>query len=302
MTDAENPERTRGNTGPMDQGVARGDYLETWAHYSEGDIAYLIRQTQGYIVFLDRDGYLEWETTPEFDRTETEAEGFDLESQNEIHHGIAIIEAIPCDGLLKSTRTQFKRLLGEALVFSFDADYSGARRMLESARSYIQARGEETSRDWHLTASIAAAAGSITVGIAAWIWRESFWAQLGVTAHTLTLAAVAGAVGGLLSVILRAGDLRLDFSAGRRLHYVEGASRICVGAISGLLVALGIKSGLILSVADKSESLFQVILFFAMISGTSERFVKSIVSNFDDTLNRSDDSRQIAARRDSNET
>jgi hypothetical protein len=58
----------------------------------------------------------------------------------------------------------------------------------------------------------------------------------------LSVAAAAGSCGALLSVIWRSGQLKFDSSAGEILHYLEGASRILAGALSGVLVALAVKS------------------------------------------------------------
>jgi len=57
----------RGETEASDGGDVegkRGDYAERWAHLQ---YSYLIYLEHDFIVFLDKDDGLDWETSPEYD-------------------------------------------------------------------------------------------------------------------------------------------------------------------------------------------------------------------------------------------
>jgi hypothetical protein len=85
-------------------------------------------------------------------------------------------------------------------------------------------------------------------------------------------------MGALLSVITRSGTLRFDCSAGRSLHHIEAASRICAGVLSGVLIALAVESGLVLGPLLASANRVTILLVAAFAAGTTERFAPSIIS------------------------
>jgi len=254
----------------------RGDYNHIWGHIQTH---FLIRVTESYIIFLDKDEDIEWQTTVAYDQQPPP----DEKKHNSILSDEAVIECSPSSGLSIETKRQFKRLLGEALACSFEHDYQNARRLLREAESFIRARSEETSRRWYLSASAVMAAAMIVIGILIWIFREYFVVLLTVDGLRLSLAAVAGSAGALLSVIWRSGKLKFDCSAGRELHYLEGASRIWAGGLSGILAALAVKSEFILAPLTRGENTPTVILLTAFAAGAGERLATSIISKFDTT-------------------
>ena len=256
----------------------RGDYAEKWAHHSVG---YLVASTRDYIVYLDQDGYIDWESTPDYDAALEGSGAYKLEMRNLVLSEAALLEVSPCEGLTEVMQRQFKRLIGESLVCSLEFDYSGAQKMLVAARQFIRARSEEISRDWYLTASFFASAPFALVGASAWLFRRQVASVIGLDGLWLLLATVAGASGALLSVISRAGRLNFDSSAGKRLHFLEGRSRIAAGAISGLLVALAVRSEIILSSLTHEHMLHAIMILAAMAAGAGERLAPSIISRFD---------------------
>ena len=240
----------------------------------------LILSTKEYIVFIDQEGDVDWETNPDFDEETLKDPLYNLQKQNSILNGEASLEATPTGSFDKPTRLSFKRLLGEAIARSFDYDYEGAEEMLASASQYIRARSEEKSRFWYLSASFLMAAVFLIVGIAFWTFREQVSQVLSPSRTFLALASVAGAMGALLSVIWRSGSLQFDASAGRNLHYLEATSRIWAGALSGFLVASAVKCDLILTAFSRDGNLQGVMMLAAFAAGTSERLAGSIISKF----------------------
>jgi hypothetical protein len=257
----------------------RGDYSDNWDHIKT---SVLIRSTSDYIVFLDADGDLDWETSIIYDESEEKNPQFDVAKSNSILTDAALLEATPCEGIDAATCRNFRRIIGEALVCSLEFDYTGARKALISARDYIRARSEETSRKWYLSAAFMSAAPAAVFGAFVWVAREHVAVALGSTGLWMTLAFSAGAVGALFSVITRTGTLKFDSSAGKRLHTLEGASRIVAGAISGTLVALAVRSGVILaSLARDERQLHVLMMLAALAAGAGERLAASIISKFD---------------------
>jgi hypothetical protein len=256
----------------------RGDYIDIWRHIAP---LVLVISTRDYIVFIDKEGDVDWETTVGYDANAAESPDYSREKRNAILNEAAFLETTPCDGLTLPSKLQFKRLIGEAIARGFDHDYEGARKVLASAAQFIRSRSEEISRFWYLSASFATAAVYAAIGLLAWILRNQFTSMLTPIGMWLALASVAGAIGALLSVIWRSGNLKFSSSSGRRLHYLEAASRICAGALSGFLVALAVKCEIALTAFTHGENLHGVMILAGLAAGASERFAGSIISKFD---------------------
>ena len=254
-----------------EEGV-HGDYAEKWKHIK--NCKHLIHAAEHYCVFIDTVGDLDWETTREYDKQFNKTPA----KHNAVLNLAALLESTPCNGLTEQVQLQFKRLIGEGVARSFGQDYQSAISMLNAAKSYVVARGEETSRLWYLSASFATTSPFVFVGAGVWVWRAAFSQAFGISALWMTLAAVSGAMGALLSVITRTGKLKLDCSSGRKLHYLEGGSRICAGALSGIAVGFSIISGFFLSPLTYGGNTRSVIMLAAFAAGSVERLATSIIS------------------------
>lgn len=258
----------------------RGDYRKQWRH-----IKWLmnIYSSKDYVVYIDKKELLDWETTPRYDKVAPNHRDYDLSQHNDVLNDAALLEATPCDDFSPGTRIQFRRLIGEAVACSLDHDYAGARSMLRAAKEYGRARSEEISRYWYLTASFGETLPFVFLGSIIWLLRNKVTAIFGDTATLLLIAVAAGAAGALLSVILRSGKLKFDCLAGWQLHYLEGASRIFAGSLSGVIVALAVHSQLFLGLLAQGGSGTSLAILAALAAGSSERLAGSIISKFETT-------------------
>lgn len=256
-----------------------GDYAELWAHHPVG---VLIRRTKDYIVHINQEtNRLDWGTS---ERHDLERDKLSQEEKSQYHAicgEVAILESRPNSEVPPSVLTDFRVLLGEALVCAFENDFAMARRMLISAEAFVNARGQELSRRWYLSASLACALPCAAFALVLWGVKDSMVATHGETVFWLLLSAMAGAVGALFSVILRTGRLHLDWASGRCMHNLEAFSRVLAGSISGVLVALGLKAELIVHVVLQPGKENHVIVLLAMASGVSERYVVSLIQKFE---------------------
>jgi hypothetical protein len=247
-------------------------YEERWKNCP---IEHLVLATDDFVVFLDPELDVDWSTSAEYD-----AKGLkDRKRHNMILNEAARIEATPCEGLSLAMKTHFKRLIGEAIARSLDNDYRSAETALASAAAYALARSQETSRFWYLSASYAMAAPFLAAGCILWVFRSGAREILGDGAFWLFLCGVAGALGALFSVITRAGKQTTDCSAGHRLHYLEGGSRIWAGVLSGSLVGLAVRSGVILGPLAGADRMVPIMLMAALAAGTGERLASSLISD-----------------------
>lgn len=254
----------------------RQDYENDWPNLP---IKYLVVAADNYIVFLDNENDLDYQTNDAFDaeplRVEQRAE------LNQVKNSIAKAECIPTNQLEERTVINFKRQLGEALVRAFEKDYENARHMVEIAEEYVSNRNIEQSRYMYLTSSGTTALIFLLMGFLLWLLRDFASHYIGKEILFVILAFHAGAFGALLSVILRMGKTNLDYHASRSLHNLEGASRIFAGMISGLLVGLSIKAGILFPIFEKAESTHWAMILGGVLAGASERFAPSIIKKLD---------------------
>lgn len=248
--------------------------LPKWANLP---VRVLILETEDFIVFLDDDHEVDWKTSTEWDRQGPQ----DASKHNAILNEYALLEATPCEGLRPAVVRHYRRLIGEAVARSLKHDYRNATQALVSARTYLAARQEEASRAWYLAASAGMTAPVLLVAIVAWIWRNELIASVGPTFLRLLLAATAGSLGALLSVISRMGKLSVGCAAGPRVHVLEGVSRIWAGALSGVLAALAFRAELILGYLSRSPHQFTAMLLVSLAAGISERWIPTILSHLE---------------------
>ena len=154
----------------------RGDYSDVWQHH---DIGVLIRATQDFVVHIDKNGHIDWETTREYDRSVKTTTGYSITKYSAILNDCAVLETLPCPGFSSETIIQFKRLLGEAIVNLFELDYVSAQRMVAMAGQFHKNRSMEISRKWYLVASFKAVFPALFVSghpmAMAWIMDGDRW-------------------------------------------------------------------------------------------------------------------------------
>lgn len=260
--------------------MEKQDYEIEWPNMP---VKYLITSNSNkYIVFLDNDLDLDWKTTDEFDESISETERIEF---NKIKNDVDRLECIYLDNLSELIKINYKRQLGEALVRAFDGDYDNAKEMLNHAEQFISNRNIEESRVMFIQSSGMTAGVSLIIILLLWLLRDFFISLIGITPFYISISFLFGSIGAFLSVILRLGKFVPDYNASKKLHYLEGVCKIVAGMISALVVALCIKSELILPVFSKVESTYLAMVLGGMIAGASERFVPSIIGKLDNTLN-----------------
>ena len=202
--------------------------------WPEMDIRFLVLEADTFIVCIDSELDVDWNTNIGF-------QGLDDETRHhEILNRTALLESLPIYSLPEQIRLSYKRMLGEAIARSLSDDYQNASKALDSAEEFINARNGELARSWYLFAGGEYAFLIVIAGLLLWFGRNEAMGLMGDTLFWLAIAAVAGAVGALFSIIMRMGKSNLDCSAGKRLHQLESVSRITAGMISAIIIALAI--------------------------------------------------------------
>jgi hypothetical protein len=256
---------------------------DQWKALQE-EVRYLVFDCPDFIVFIDHELDLDWDTSPELNHS-LEERGNDTKAHHyKVLTQAAVVETMPSDGLNNEMKLRFKRLVGEAIVCCLEMQYENALNTLGFAREYLRDRTQETSRFWYLSSSMMWALPFGFVAGGFWMERSALTSFLGDKAFWLIIASCAGAIGALLSVMSRTGKLAFDSASGFRLHCLEALSRISVGALAGGLVGLAIQSKLFLSLLSVDSQTHVVMMIAAFVAGAGERLAPSIIAEFDNKL------------------
>lgn len=256
------------------------DYAVKWPELPVGHLI-IFRDNPddgAFIVFVDYVGDIDWFRDDKSEETakRKESEGHISEVQNEVAGLEPRIRNWPID-----LKVSAKIMLGEALARAFQCEHGNALQALKKASTFIDNKSAEVSRYWTLRACACSATLAGALGVLA-MWQKAILIQVfGPTPYLLFLATCAGALGALLSIILRIGSLSFDVGAERRLHYVEGSMRIVAGGIAGILAGALVKLGVFLPFLSQAGFTTTAVCATALIAGASERFVPTIIARMD---------------------
>jgi len=225
------------------------------------------------LSLLDKDLDVDWSTTKEWD-----ARIGDAKELGETLIRAAAVECIPNDHQRANVRLNFKRMIGEGVARALDGEYESAKKSLDQARAYIDARNVEKARYWQLCTACTLGVIFALWGLVLWSLRDHAIQSWGDSAFFLVLAGVAGSIRAVLSMIFRMGNSSPTSEAPKSLHILEAASRVLAGYFSALLASGAVQIGLILSVVAGSGQLHSVMLVVGLASGASERLAPSIIA------------------------
>jgi len=252
-----------------------GQYREIWGGH-ERNCKCIIRITSDYIVYIDHRNRIDWESTDEYDATRPPEEKQKRES---FISQCSIYEHKPIAGLSDSNILSYKTIVGEAMVNCLEGNFDAAAEILKHADDFRLDRVVEKSREWYLSYAVLISFSSILLILCLNIYEslddESVLQKLNIGAW-----AMAGAC---LSIILRSGRLQHASYAGAWLHFVESGCRIIGGFLSGQIVYLGVKSGIIFSGLVNGNNEDYVIALLALLAGASERFAPSIITKVEES-------------------
>ena len=250
-----------------------GQYEQDWGAHKV-NCKRIIRISADYIVLIDRNNNIDWESTDKFD---ARLGPDDKKKRERMLSQCSIAEHMPTDGLSDLSLLSFKAIIGEAIVNCLENSCEGAEDILRQADKFRLDRLVEKSRAWYL---------SYTIGLSAILLLCALMLNLRVTPLNAALLtpinvgawAIAGAT---LSIILRSGHLQHASYAGQYLHFVESGCRLLGGFITGQIVYLGVHSGLLFSNLLAADNGQYLIPLLALLAGASERFTPSIITKIE---------------------
>ena len=246
-----------------------------------------LRRRGETLVYIDKQLDLEWECDDVADKILNPIE----EELGKITNGVAALEPI-AHNWPKDLKLSTKRVLGESLARILQLDKEGAVQALTHATSFVKTKSRQVSRYWTLQACLIAGGIAAVLGAIEIALRQWFESALHLMPYLLSLCFWSGCIGALLFVILNICNQRkVDSTAEKHLHYIEGISRIVAGGISGVFIGAMIKLGLVLPVFAQTKMETLAMCAGAMIAGASERFAAGIITSVENNnINEKDKS------------
>lgn len=238
----------------------------TWPEKKE--IAYLILETDHFIVFLDEKNDVDWATR---DTYKVDIRG--KREQGKALVEVAYLQGLPTGFLREDQHLAFRRMLGEAVAHALNEDYKSSQRMLILARDYAEGRGLEVARIWYLSGSTLASLTMMVAWCICWCLR----AHLNTPMTFVLFAMFAGSLGALYSVLLRLRTIQLEPTSRPKMHYIEGAARIGVGALGALLVGIAVRLKVLGFLPGSGDPSLLNFVFVGFIAGASERLAPSLI-------------------------
>lgn len=237
-------------------------------------ITRLIYKDKKTLVYIDQGGYVAWACSQQLKEIK--------EDTGQLLIRAGEIDQIPTSYLSKDQIVTARRYIGEAIARILRGEDSAEiNAFMDKTELWIRKRNEECCRMWKLKGSFVTAAIVIIIGTLLLVFRFQVEGWIGLTALEIFFGGCAGCFGALLSVVSRAGTLKLnpklDPSASKKQHIFDGVMRIIAGGGGAVFVATAIKANLLFGLINSSPAQFQMSMVFCMVAGISERFVPSIV-------------------------
>jgi hypothetical protein len=257
--------------------------VDDFTVFSEGDsldkktIDTIIFQSRTFIVFIDKNQNLYWQTNSNY---EEYSDDFGA-----VMGRVDLLLSTPQGLLTIRQGVAFRRLIGGAIARLLDDSSSeNANPILDNAEKYLRTRTTERARIWFLSSTFAIALVSALIALLLIVFHESVQRRLGTTGFAIVLATLMGSVGALLSLAWRVTKLKVDAMAGAGVHYFEGAVRAVAGMTGALVVALCVKSNILLGLVNATDNSLAFLSVLGAIAGASERLVPYTIKKVEGTL------------------
>ncbi len=244
------------------------------------NVKYLIRNSEGnYIVFLDADGELDWETTDACDATKEKLFSDTLSE-------LCVLQQDACvPQMSKKMSMQYNRLLGGILVAALEKNEVSARKLLKKVKIYLQSREYEITRKWFV--------GNCLICLLA-----ATFAFLRLRNKSCCLSKDGlrclyfGILGGVWSVLQQNGKQKNTCSAGRWMVFLEVISRLIISSASAFIIWKAYQAGVVFANFSSGigKEAFETCLY--IVAGFSERLAPSLIERFEDTKEDTKDEKE----------
>lgn len=231
------------------------------------DIKYIHSFEENYVIYESDDFVLHYDEKGGGQATKNMASlGFKM----------AIINILRGEGASRKGNTQIALAWNQC----FEGDLENSKKILDTIISNLLIKGKIT----YIISAFFAVLLTFIIVILINKVHDDFFLPAAITLPNICLL---GALGGLISILIKLKNLYLDPHS-RVLNAISGISRILISITSALLFYLAYKSQLILAVFDSIEP--EEEMFFVMacsiIVGFIERFIPEIANQVSNLIKK----------------
>jgi len=243
-------------------------------------IAYVVYATKDFIVTIDDQLSLNWQTETGFNKY---APDFG-EVVGCCELSDALVDRIFTD---VTNRMAYKKMLGAVIARILDDGNSiSARKKLAIIDERINEHGREKMRMNYIYASLITVGGLGVLFVLLLILKETIlvWGFNPIICIIIR-CSLFGGIAAFLTTFARFQNYKGSLVAGIGIHRLDGVLRIVYGLIAGLIIVLAIKSNVIVGFANPNETSTPYILYFlAMIAGASEILIPNLIKQTEGEL------------------
>jgi hypothetical protein len=245
---------------------------------SGSNIKEIIIQGIDFIIYMDEGDSIQWST---------EATYSDFHPQfGSIQNRVSYWESVSNKLFSRYDAYDYKCLLAEAYARIIDEkDLQLSNEIIALTVNRIEKSGKEVLKQDYILSSFACT--SVVIGlIIVVIFNKHYLVEiLNQDAFQIILTSLFGGVGAFVFATLRLRNYSPELAISKHIHRVDGALRVFYGIISGLIVAVGIKSDVILGFISKVPSTIYLEVFLGIMAGASEVIIPNLIKQVEGKVN-----------------
>ena len=243
-----------------------------------GKIKELIIRSNNIIVYIDENDVIQWAT-----------QGVNLEKDfGDIQNKVSFWEDVSNKLFTKADAYSYKCLLAEAYARILeDRDFKLANEIIERTVYRIQKHGSELLKQAYLLASFFCVLIVILLLAGMVIARNYLLSVISYDSYSIMLTSCFGGIGAFVFTTLRLKNYTPEVIISKRIHQIDGALRIFYGMVSGLIIALGIKSNIVLGFINQIQMTIYLKAFLGIIAGASEVIIPNLIREIEHKTGKS---------------
>ena len=233
----------------------------------------IIMQAQTFIVYIDDEDEIQWAT-----------EGYENFHENfgEIQNRVSEWETKVNKLFNKTEAHDLKCLLAEAYARILDnKNIDLARNIIDSAVDTIQKQGREILKQYYAIASFFTALAICLVIFLSKFNKKVIESLYGLDEYCVWMTMLFGGIGAFIFTIIRLKSYQPDIVISKTVHMLDGILRIFYGVIFGLIIAVAIKSNILLGFLDQVQKNIYMSVFMGICAGASEMLIPNLIKQIE---------------------
>lgn len=234
----------------------------------------IIIRSENLIVYLDEEETIQW-STRDLD--------IDVNSFGSIQNRISFWESVSNKLFSKTDSYDYKCLLAESYARILDSKSSDlANDSLERTVDRMQKHGREILKQVYLLSTFGSTLVVMIILLVVVFGKNYFLEFIAIDSYEIIVTSLFGGIGAFIFSVLRLRNYTPDIVISKSIHKIDGALRVFYGLISGLVIAIGVKSNVILGFINQIELTIYVKTFLGIIAGASEVIIPNLIKQIED--------------------